>query len=319
MQERQGGDFVNLGDVLKGESQVGISRTEEKSTKRPDEVCEDTLVCQTCGLSFIATNRTRWPPGKIFRIGYPLECGDCREKREEAERQEELRRHELAVAFARGRLRQSCGLPSRFWGETFEVWEGRGWTKTRVFTSLRKWAKEFPIEQPQGYPSVMLFSEEPGPGKTTLIACAINEIIDRTEVDPERPNNPVRYETGPSLSARVRATYDDTRPVDATWRETEIEVYQSLRGVKLLALDDVGDRRKEPASDHNARVYFHIVDDRYGRRMPMILATNSQDSALEEMIGQYTLDRLLEMCENYMWQVKGQTRGQKIVAKARRR
>ena len=159
---------------------------------------------------------------------------------------------------------------------------------------MRKWATEFP-EDPRGYPSLILYSSAPGPGKTTLAACVINHLIDRWNGDPDnRPALPVRYETGPSLNLRVRGTYN-SRPDDGPWRETEAEVYVSLKGVKLLVLDDVGDPDKEAPTEHTRRVYFHVIDQRYCEPLPVLLVTNSQEKQLEAVMGKYNVDRVIGM------------------------
>ena len=247
--------------------------------------------------------------GHDFTLGDWDECADCREDRRQAEEHqaEEARQEEIAAV--REDFRRRAGLPGHFWTQTFDSWLlEKGWKETRVFQAVRRWARNMP-DPPVGYPSLVLHSPKPGPGKTTLAACVINHLIGEWPVDPRQPVLPVRYETGPDLNQRVRATYN-IRDGDVEWRETEWEVYNSLRGVKLLVLDDVGDPRKEPRSDHTQRVYFHLIDLRYRDDLPILLCTNSDGPELEALIGPYAYDRIVEMAGRVI-KVSGHSRAQR--------
>ncbi len=41
-----------------------------------------------------------------------------------------------------------------------------------------------------------------------------------------------------------------------------------------------GDPDKEPSTEHTRRVYFHLIDERYGEPLPVLLITNSQERQL---------------------------------------
>lgn len=271
---------------------------------------EESRKCSSCGAEFTAYLKTRNILGRLRVSGDRTECDICHAAREEREAQEAEEQARNALLSARQDLRRRCGLPRKYWHETFAAWEERGWPRSRAFHQVRRWAQSFP-EIPAGYPSLILHSEMPGTGKTTLAACAINALINRWEGDPDRPVLPVLYETGPSLNIRVRATYN-IRPDEAPWRETEREMYRSLCWVDLLVLDDVGDPDKEPASDHTRRIYFHIIDKRYGDGLPVLLVTNSQGEGLEKIMGKYAVDRLAEMAGGQIIIVTGKTRKQRF-------
>ncbi|KKL74491.1 hypothetical protein LCGC14_2064350 [marine sediment metagenome] len=248
--------------------------------------------------------------GRPYVYGDWHECVPCRAAREEQEAQEAEEQARNAILAARQDLRRRCGLPRKYWHETFAAWEERGWPRSRAFHKVRRWAQEFP-SIPAGYPSLILHSELPGTGKTTLAACAINALINRWEGGPDHPVLPVLYETGPSLNIRVRSTYN-IRPDEAPWRETEREMYRNLCWVNLLVLDDVGDPDKEPASDHTRRLYFHIINQRYNDGLPVLLVTNSGGEELEKIMGKYAVDRLSEMTGGDIITVDGKTRKQRF-------
>ncbi len=305
------GDLEKLGETLRNQRGGTDGETSETGPRgRPVPTIqerEESRKCSACGAEFTVHLKTRNFMGRPYIWGDWQECAPCLAAREAQEEEEQARNVLLAV---RQDFRRRCGLPRKYLPETFAAWEERGWTRSRAFHQVRRWAQSFP-EIPAGYPSLILHSEMPGTGKTTLAACAINALIHRWEGGPDHPVLPVLYETGPSLNIRVRATYN-IRPDEAPWRETEREMYQSLRWVDLLVLDDVGDPDKEHASDHTRRLYFHIIDQRYGDGLPVLLVTNSQGEELEKIMGKYAVDRLAEMAGGQIITVAGKTRQQRF-------
>ena len=75
------------------------------------------------------------------------------------------------LARTRRQMREYSGIPSRFMGEDFSTFKkGR---QDKAFQKCWNYAENFPLMAPQGYPSLVLFSEHSwGVGKTHL-ACAI--------------------------------------------------------------------------------------------------------------------------------------------------
>jgi len=305
------GNLERVGETPENQRGGKDGRTSETGRRGrpvPDlQEREESRECSSCGAEFTARLKTGNIMGRPYIYGDWHECAPCLAAREVQEEEEQARNVLMAV---RQDFRRRCGLPGKYLPETFAAWEERGWPRSRAFHQVRRWAQSFP-EIPAGYPSLILHSEMPGTGKTTLAACAINALINRWEGGPDRPVLPVLYETGPSLNIRVRATYN-IRPDEAPWRETEAEMYRSLCWVGLLVLDDVGDPDKEPASDHTRRIYFHIIDKRYGDGLPVLLVTNSQGEELKKIMGKYAVDRLAEMAGGQIITVAGKTRQQRF-------
>ncbi len=297
------GDFEKLGETLK-RPMAGPDGQSSETTR------EESRTCKSCGAEFAVQLVIRNLLGRTMVFGDRQECPSCRSAREELEAREAESQARLARLAVREDFRRRSGLPRKYWQETFARWEERGWPRNRGYLQVLRWAEEFP-DNPAGYRSVILHSRLPGVGKTTLAACAINALIERWNGDPDRAVPPVRYETGPSLNIRLRSTYG-IRPDEAPWRETEAELYRNLRGVKLLVLDDVGDPDKEPATDHTRRMYFHVIDQRYGDGLPVFLVTNSQGKELEQVMGRYTVDRLYEMAGGKTFTLPGKTRKQRF-------
>jgi DNA replication protein DnaC len=216
------------------------------------------------------------------------ECPRCKKDREGKEL--EMQRVILASERAKTRRqwRVSCGIPDFFQTKVLENFDSK--LQTEAYRAAKRYADGFPLDDARGYPSLILHSDVYGVGKTHLVVAVAHRIIDCWCGDPEGAICPVLFQTGPGLIVRVRATYN-IRP-DEVWHETEEEVYHSLRGVKLLIMDDVG---KEKASDHTREVYFRIVDERYQRCLPVLITSNLPLQGLKTLMGEATVSRLAEM------------------------
>ena len=310
--DRSPSELEPLGQSLE---RILDSAPESPTAQPTTTTIHEDRTCETCEKAFVAEIQVRYLFGRERRFFDYQECPGCRAEREEREQAQAARALEVEKQGVREELRRTCGLPRRFWKMTFGLWVERGWTQTKTFRAVRKWAHDFPDTEsettPDGYPSLVLQSEKPGHGKTTLGACVINHLIDRWDGNPARARLPVRYETGPGLALRIRATYN-IRPGEESWREAEAEVYHSLAGVRLLVLDDVGDPGKEKASEHTRRMYFHLIDQRYGLDVPLLLITNSRGKPLEEVMGEFAVDRIAEMADGRVHDVRGRSRRQRI-------
>lgn len=191
-------------------------------------------------------------------------------------------------------------MPYLLWGKTFATWKG----KSAAVTTVRAWVDAFP-RTARGYPSLYLFGQN-GVGKTHLAAACCNALIDRWDGDTSSERlSPVRYITAPALLARVRATY---RPDSA---ETEDAVYEDLSHAPLLVVDDVFKETAAAGQDdalvssHTQRVYFRLIDERYGQVLPVLLVSNTPLAKLETLLGRATASRIAEMTQHRFVQVAG--------------
>ena len=258
------------------------------------------MECETCQRRFTAEVFTYAMFGKS-RESWPRECPECtaaRELREQREDEEELH---LKTAKLRGKWRLGCGISSWMAEKTFGNFERH--CQKEAYRLCQKYADDFPQSGPlRDYPSLMLYSQGYGCGKTHL-ACAIaNHIISAWDGDPDHAVCPVRFESGPGLVRRIRATYN-VRPGE--WHETEEEIYHELQGVRLLLLDDVG---KEKLSVHTREVYFYIIDERYKSGLPVVVTSNlpiEGNPSLVELMGGSTVDRLMGMTRGRIIELKG--------------
>jgi len=265
-----------------------------KTRKEPTSQLEECR-CETCGGAFQAEVTTYFI-GERERVIRPWECPDCKAKREaEAaiEREEWLR---TARAEQRERWRRQCGIPEHLLSRsTFESFEA-GY-QDKALRNCQCYAEGFDLENPVGYRSLVLYSPTPGVGKTHLMVAVANYVIDHWNGEPQvdrwgipATRCPIRFEKGPGLVLRIRATYS-IRDKD-NHHEREEDIFNQLRGVKLLLLDDVG---KEKPSDFTRQLYWSIVDERVTSGLPMVMTCRLPLDSLAELMGEDTVDRLYGM------------------------
>jgi len=257
--------------------------------------------CENCGSRFpgeVTVYKRYTPPREVRQRECP-KCRAERQEREESERQEELegQRKEL-----RARWRLECGMPAELLTKTFENFESQ-YQRAACKTALG-WAKKFNLDSPRGYPSLIFYSSIPGVGKGHLMAAIVNHVLDNWQGNPERARCPIRFESGPSLVRRIRATYNIRRGDES--HEREDEVYQSLAGVPLLLLDDVG---KETPSNFTRETYWYIIDERVKSGLPVIVSSRLEfegERSLETLMGEDTVSRLYGMTRGEFIRMKGQ-------------
>jgi DNA replication protein DnaC len=261
----------------------------------PDKPVKE-CVCRNCGNLFQGEVAFR-PLGGRPREWWPTECPGC-EAEDEKQRQEYLvqaRREE------RVHWRQQSGMPEGLIDRTFENFE-TGW-QDKALKTCRKYAEKLKLDETRNYRSLILYSPSPGVGKTHLMIAIANCIIDRWEGEPGQIIKPIGFESGPGLVRRIRATYH-LRHEDNKG-ETEMDIYNELRGVRLLMLDDAG---KEKPSDFTRELYWYLVNERVSCGLPVVmtcrLPLEGKDS-LTELMGVDTVDRLYGMTGGHIEVLEG--------------
>ncbi len=263
------------------------------------EECE----CKTCGAKFqgeVTTYLFMRPP-KEYR---PSECPACRAIREAEEKAEEERELETLRAALRKQWIRTCGIPSQFQGMTWEDLDPDYQGKAQKL--CRQWAEKFDLDAPGGS-SLILFSPGPGVGKTLLCSLVGTQVINSWKGDPSVTRCPIRFETGPRLGQRIRATFN--LPGDDLHHEREEDVYRELRGVKLLILDDVG--KEQPRSYRfTQELYWYLIDERVKAQLPVLINSRlplTGEGSLEGPMGKDTVDRLYGMCRGKVIILKGES------------
>jgi DNA replication protein DnaC len=263
--------------------------------------------CKACGTDFEAEVTTYYIGGRE-RVIRPSECPVCRKKREAEEAREREAYLESSRAEERERWRRQSGIPAHLLARTFESFEPV--CQEKALRNCRKYAEGFNLDEPRGYRSLILYSAKPGVGKTHLMIAIANHVIDHWCGEPGQVRRPVVFEKGPGLVRRIRATYN-LRDRD-NHHEREEDIYNELRGARLLLLDDVG---KEKPSDFTRELYWYLVDERVTSGLPVVMTCRLPLDSLAGLMGEDTIDRLYGMTGGRVETLVGESyRRQKRVA-----
>lgn len=289
-QEQRGGGLEHIGKTLLRlrESEVGKQMREVRVV--PDRRIEE-RECSNCGKKFEGevTVYTNFTPPREVRSNECPECKATREAEEKTAKEEELRE---SIRQTRDLWRRRCGIPAALQLRTFDNFERD--RQKRIYDVCKKYAAGFNVESAFGYPSLILYSDVPGVGKTHLLVAIANHIIDTWAVSSWRGPCPISFASGPGLVRRIRSTYNltDFQP----HHEREEDVYREVTGCKLLLLDDVG---KETPSKFTRELYWYIIDERVKSGLPVLISSRlalEGENSLEELMGMDTVDRLYGMC-----------------------
>lgn len=120
-----------------------------------------------------------------------------------------------------------------------------------------------------------------GTGKTTLAM-----LISKAALESGRS---VAIYSLPKLLARIRRTYDSEPGGDSY-----LAFFERLTAVDLLHIDDLG---AEKRSDWVLEQLYAIVNERYEAQRSVLITTNLPHDELEEQIGNRTVSRLSQMCD----------------------
>lgn len=241
------------------------------------------------------------------------ECPECKAEREADERRQEEADLNQQRGLVRQRWARESGVPWRLNVSRFQDLDPV--YARKVQRQCLTWAEGFSVGSPGDSPSLLLYSGEAGVGKTTLLACIASHIFEHWQGNPHRARCPVKFESGPGLVRRIRATWNlpDGGPI----HEREEDVYRELKGVPLLMLDDVG-KEQPRVYRFTQEMYWFIVDERVKAGLPLILNTRlpmTGTDSLEDLMGKDTVDRLYGMCRGQMVEIDAQSyRRQKRIA-----
>lgn len=168
-------------------------------------------------------------------------------------------------------LLKRAGLPAHFTARKFEKGDADQEPTVKEF---RRWIREFNAQDlAASLPAPGLWGAA-GRGKTHVLVLVVETLIRNRGVA-------VLYRSASTLLDELQAGIDD-RSYDARWR-------QALE-VPVLALDDIGAGRM---TDWRRERFASLVDYRYGRGLPLLIATNiPPGDAWSGAFGERTASRL---------------------------
>lgn len=274
--------------------------------------------CDDCGNEY--DGKTVRMIEAFTRARVPRYCPDCTAMRL---RMEEVQREEAKakqLAYWRAEWLRLSGIPPKYQPKSFdgplcpENWAASlGYDATgneARIQLIREWADGFPVDGPPvGYPSLLIAARNNGVGKTHLACAALKAIIGRFEaLGFERP--PFRFHVANDLKFRLQ----DAQRFSST--EKVGDVYQELRSLRLLVLDDMG-KEKAIGADaaHVYEMYYTIINERYNNGLPMLITSNlgmepwaKGGPSLEDIIGLAGVSRLKEMTGGKELVIEGEDR-----------
>ncbi|HSR95128.1 MAG TPA: ATP-binding protein [Solirubrobacterales bacterium] len=184
----------------------------------------------------------------------------------------------------RGRVRGVAStIPPRYRGVSFDrppVSDmARDLTTKGAVNDVRSFVDELDDRLDSGR-GLWLFGDT-GTGKTTLAM-----LISKAALEARRS---VAIYSLPKLLARIRRTYDAEPGGDSY-----LAFFERLTAVDLLHIDDLG---AEKRSDWVLEQLYALINERYETERSVLITTNLPHDELEEQIGQRTVSRLSQMCD----------------------
>ncbi len=133
------------------------------------------------------------------------------------------------------------------------------------------------IEEGRG----LWFMGDVGTGKTTLAMIVSKAALEQ--------GLSVAIYSLPRLLAEIRKTYDQNT------ESTYFNFFKQLVKVDLLQIDDVGAERQ---TDWVLEQLYALINERYEQKKAVMITTNLGPDDLREQIGERTVSRLVEICED---------------------
>jgi DNA replication protein DnaC len=233
------------------------------------------VIC-LCGSKFAATDLGRFTR-KI--------CDACIKK---AELTEDLRVQAEAVMEAEKAQRErvkAAHIPADFQNVSFDT------SNSKIHPAALAACQHYAMEFKGSSPSLILYSEVFGSGKTHLAACIANYLLNTRHIN-------VRFARAFDIIQEIRGTFNRGT------REDEDDVLKRILSPTLLVIDDLG---LTTPTDWSAETYWAMFDRRKEFKYPVVVTTNyyPNDEELGARIGKGALSRLLGMCGDNIITFKG--------------
>ncbi|MGI6712734.1 MAG: ATP-binding protein [Bacillota bacterium] len=149
-------------------------------------------------------------------------------------------------------------------------------------------AKEFVSRYLEfGQAQGLLFEGDVGSGKTHLAGAITNALLDHEKQ--------VLFLVVPDFLDNLRATYQKQGEF------SEADLMDTARKAKVLVLDDLGAHN---FTEWTQNKIFSLINYRMNYNLPCIITTNIPISDMNEVIGNRTVSRIIEICKIYRLHVE---------------
>ena len=184
----------------------------------------------------------------------------------------------------RGRVRGVASvIPPRYRGVSFDrppVSDmARDLQSKAALAEVRAYVGDLDTRLEEGR-GLWLFGDT-GTGKTTLAM-----LVSKLALEA---GHSVAIYSLPKLLARIRRTYDSEPGGDSY-----LAFFERLTAVDLLHIDDLG---AEKRSDWVLEQLYALINERYEAQRSVLVTTNLPHEELEEQIGNRTVSRLSQICD----------------------
>lgn len=252
------------------------SLTEMLNPKTREPVFSE-VICHKCGEKFQAMDL-----GRFTRIY----CYACVEK---LRLEEDLRESAEALLVQQKAQRERlmrARIPVDWQLKTFENSNPK--IHPGAFQACQNYATQFSVSSP----SLIIFSDIFGSGKTHLAICITNYLLHQRHLD-------VRFIKARDILLEIKTTFDKGS------KEGEDTVLSRLMNFPLLVIDDLG---VDSPTEWTMSTFWSVFDRRIESHMPVVVTTNyspEDDGPLGDRIGMGSLSRLRGMCGDNIIAFKG--------------
>jgi DNA replication protein DnaC len=182
----------------------------------------------------------------------------------------------------------------RFTFDQFEVTKGT--------SDKKETCQSFAVSTANEPCALLLFSREPGVGKTHLGVATVREWLLNHDVPVRWPvlpmNRPWAIMSDSQILEFVRKTYRDES------YEDEGEALIRFGSYPILMIDDLGKYTPRDGS-FAQRVLFEIINMRWIAHKATVITTNKSGEELQEYLGAATFDRICGMTKNILITMPG--------------
>ncbi|MCP4763209.1 MAG: ATP-binding protein [archaeon] len=209
----------------------------------------------------------------IFGSGKPIYagCPECI-----VEQKEEDRKHLESERLRKNKLRiDNSKIPLRFMKNNIEDFKTSCKEAADIKEKIKGYIEKFMTLKKYG--TSLIFSGNPGTGKTHLACCIGMELINQGES--------VEYTSTYDIISKIKATYGKRS------EETEREIVTHYKNINFLILDEIG---VQFDSKREGIILFQILNGRYENYKPTILITNLNNTDLLKTLGERIVDRFYE-------------------------